>query len=901
MTASHARPSPDALLRRVRAETERTSHAHLKIFFGFAPGVGKTFAMLESAHRLKAQGVDVVVGAALTHGRRETEELLSGLEQLSPRRVSYRGQTLEEFDLDAALARKPAVLILDELAHSNAPESRHRKRWQDVLELLDAGTTVHTTLNVQHVESLNDVVAQITGIQVRETVPDALLERADEIELVDVSPEDLLKRLQDGKVYLGDQAARAMQNFFQRGNLLALRELALRRTADRVNLEVQAYREEHDVSDPWPTADRILVCVGPSPASSRLVRAARRMAAGLRAPWVAAYVESPGVRALTEADEARLESHLRLAELLGASVVRLSGLSISEAILEYARRNNVARIIVGKPTHWRPFDWIRGSVIEQLVRGSGQIDVLVISGDLEERRSVGSSRPASEPSEPSLRKYAWSVALVGLTTAVALTAYVLFSIPDLEMLYLIAVMISAISFGRGPSLATAALSIAAYDFCFVPPRFTFSVADGKYLLSFVMMFAVGLVISTLALRIKRQQTDAILREERTASLYALSRDLGAATDSHSSARVVAEHTARAFNADAVVVTLGTSGDLAVLAKCAPDTELSASDAAVARWVLDHRRIAGLGSDTLPASNAICAPLLTATTGPGALVIVPRARQPLTSDQRSFLEAICRQASFALDRAELSDKARAAALRAKDEELRSGLLSSVSHDLRTPIAAITGAATTIRENPDLPTEVRNDMIATICGEAERLEHLVSNLLDMTRLESGAVRLSRDSVPLVEIVGGALNRLKKQLSAHRVVTHLPEDLAWISVDPVLMEQLFVNLLENAARYTPVGTEIEIMAAIEASNLLVEVRDRGPGIVPGEEDMIFDRFHRSSRAGPPGVGLGLSICRAIARVHGGSLSASNRADGGASFRLELPLIEAPAALPLDVGRDE
>lgn len=880
------RPDPDRLLERLRAETARASRAHFKVFFGFAPGVGKTYAMLESARRLRAAGTDVVVGVALTHGRRETEALLQGLEILPPRRVEYRGRMLEELDLDAALARRPGLLLLDDLAHTNVPGSRHKKRWQDVLEVLDAGIPVHTTLNVQHIESLNDVIAQITGVVVRETVPDAMLERADEVELVDISPEDLLSRLREGKVYLGEQAARAVQHFFHRGNLLALRELALRRTAERVNRDVLAFREEHGVESTWPTADKILVCIGPAPASARLVRSARRMAAGLRAPWIAAYVETPASTLWSDAERQRLEGHLSLAESLGATVVRLSGVNISDPLLTYARRNNVARIILGKPTRFRLFDLLRGSTVTEIVRGSGDIDVHVISGDAAPEptaRDERQGRAVISPSSPiPWPKYGWAAALIALTTGLAALADGQLGIPDVEMLYLIAVMIAAIRFGRGPSVVGAALAVLGYDFFFVAPRFTLTVGDGRYFLSFAMMFAVSLVISTLALRIREQQQDAVQREERTAALYALSRSLGSAADLAAAARVTAEHLSRAFAAG--VVLLGEDGaELRVIAVHPPGTSLSPDEQGVARWVHQHGRSAGLGTDTLPGAKVVCVPIQTAASAVGVAGLIPA--EPLTADQRSYLEVMIRQAAVAFDRAELAEKARQAALRVKTEELRSTLLSTVSHDLRTPIAAITGAGTMLRDDPGLPPEVTAEMVSTICEEAERLEHIVSNLLDMTRLESGAIDLRRDWVPVVELVGGALTRLRTALSDRTVTAELPEELPLISVDPVLFEQLLVNLLENATKYTPPGSPIEIVAAREEGIVSIEVRDRGPGLPPGDEERVFERFYRVASAGQPGVGLGLSICRAIARVHGGTLVAANRPGGGAVFRLTTP----------------
>lgn len=880
-----ARPDPDSLLRRARAEEERASRAKLRIFFGFAPGVGKTYAMLESAQRLAAQGIDLVVGAVETHGRKETETLVQGLEILPRKRFPYRGRELEEFDLDAALARKPAVLLLDELAHTNVPGSRHKKRWQDVLELLEAGIEVHTTLNVQHVESLNDVIAQITHVTVRETVPDSLLERADTIELVDLPPEELLLRLSEGKVYLGEQAARAGQNFFRRGNLLALRELALRRTAERVDADVQTYRAEHGVTDTWPTIDRILVCVGPAPGSARLVRAARRMAAGLRAPWVAAYVEA-SVAPLPEAARSRLDGHLRLAESLGATIVRLTGPKVSDVVLAYARRHNVTRIVLGKPTHPRIRDLVRGSLLDEVVRGSGDIDVHVISGDENAPEpAVPAERAPARPIDPG--GYLSVVAIVAVTSALAFAIGELLPIPDLEMLYFLAVIISAISFGRGPAVLAAALSVAAYNFLFVPPRFTFAIADVRYVLTFAMMFAVSIVVSALAQRVKRQETEALAREERTRALYDLSRDLAGSFGISRIAEVTARHCADAFGGAALVFLPEEATSAA--ASWPVGSTLDAKDTGIVKWVLEHGRAAGRGTDTLPGASAICVPIRTGAEPLGTIALITSAA--LRPDEQGFLEALGRQAGFALDRTRLAEQARQAALAAKTEELRSSLLSTVSHDLRTPLAAITGAATTLRDDSDLPVAMRLDLLGTICDEAERLERLVSNLLDMTRLESGQVRLKREWVPLEEIVGSALARTESPLTAHAIKTDLAEDLPLISVDPILFEQLLVNLLENAAKYTPPGTEVTIAARSSTEELEVDVLDRGPGIPRGEEERIFERFARGAHPNVSGVGLGLPICRAIARAHDGTLDVVAREGGGAAFRIRIP---QPAGRP-------
>jgi two-component system sensor histidine kinase KdpD len=885
------RADPDALLKRLEDAEARTRRAKLKIFFGFAPGVGKTFAMLESARRVKAEGVDVVVGCVETHGRAETQALVNGLEILPRRPIEHRGVALAEFDLEGALARKPALLLIDELAHTNAPGCRHTKRWQDVLELLDAGIDVHTTLNVQHVESLNDVVAQITTVRVRETVPDALLERADEVELIDLPEDELLARLREGKVYVPDQAARALANFFRRGNLLALREIALRRTADLVDADVRAYREEHGIGATWPASERIVVGVGPSPSSGRLIRAARRMAEGLRAPWTAVSVET--THPLGPEDAARLEAHLRLAESLGGEVVRLTGTDPAETILRYAMQHNVTRIIVGKPTHSRLRDLIAGSLLDRLVRGSGGIDVHIVSGEAVDPARRDEDAPVRASEWPD---YLLAAEMVAVATALSAIADQYLALPDVVMVYLVAIILAALRVGRGPSVLAAALSVASYDFFFVPPRYTFTVSETRHVLTFAMMFGVGIVLSELTRRMRVQGRQARQRETYAATLYALARNLGAAGDAPAVAQAMASRAGDAFDGTVAVLQPGQDGALAEIARWG-DAPLDARDFVVARWAHEHGRSAGLSSDTLPGARAACIPLRTDGKGLGVVVYVPRiAGHALEPEQRHLLEALARQGAVALERVSLSQDAEAAKLRARTEELRSSLLSTVSHDLRSPLAAISGAASALRGGaPGLDDARREEMVETIGDEAARLERLVANLLDMTRLESGVLDFRRDWVPADELVGSALNRLDAALNGRPVTIDLPRELPLLYVDPVLLEQVLINILDNASRYTPAGTPIAISARAEAKEVTLEIADRGPGISPELRERIFEKFQRGTASGAGGVGLGLAICRGVVEAHGGRILVANRDGGGATFTIVLPRgADAPSEEP-------
>jgi two-component system sensor histidine kinase KdpD len=896
-TEEDRRPDPESLLLRARAEEARKSRARLKIFFGYAPGIGKTYTMLEFARRLKAEGVDVVVGCVETHSRPETAALLEGLEVLPRREVSYRGTRLLEFDLDRALARKPAVLLLDELAHTNAPDGRHPKRWQDALELLDAGIDVHTTLNVQHVESLNDVIEQITFVRVRETVPDAVLERADEIELVDLPPEELLERLREGKVYLPEEARRATERFFRRGNLLALRELALRRTAERVDVDVREYRREFGIRTAWPAAERIMACVGPSPSSARIVRGARRMAAGLRAPWVAAYVDAPDAFPMSPGDRERLQVHLRLAESLGGEVVRLSGSHVSAALLDYARGHDVTRIVVGKPTRTRWRDRWKGSLVDELVRGSGEIEVHFIAGD---ESPPAPPQPARPPTSFRWPDYAYTALFVAAATILGVAAGSYLALPDVVTFYLLVIMISAFRFGRGPSLAAAALSVAAYDFFFVPPVYEFSVHDVRHLLTFGVMFAVGIVISGLTSRTRRQEREARIREARTATLYSLTRELVGVLDAEEVARIAARHAAEVFGGDASVLLPDPAQGLAVRGRSRDGAQLQEQELTVAHWAFDHGRPAGQGTETLPGPGVTCVPLQSGPRTLGILALRTASQEMLELEQQGFLGAFVRQVTLAVERARLSEDAKAAALRVRTEEMRSSILSAVSHDLRTPLAAITGAGTALRDDRGrLGPRQQADLLDTICSEAERMERLVANLLDMVRLESGTVSPKRDWVPLEEILGSALSRLEPRLADRPVATDVPQDLPLLSVDPVLFEQVLANLLDNALKYTPAGSPIEIRARADGNELEIEVADRGPGLPADSLPRVFEKFYRGAHPGVGGVGLGLPICRGIVQAHGGTIGAANRDGGGASFRIRLPRLEPPPG-PATEGDD-
>jgi two-component system sensor histidine kinase KdpD len=888
------RPDPDLLLKQVQAEEQKRARATLKILIGYAPGVGKTYSMLETARRLQAAGTKVLVGCVETHGRLETAEMLQGLEVLPRKAWPYRGTVLEEFDLEQALERAPQVLLLDELAHTNAPGTRHPKRWQDVQELLDHGITVHTTLNVQHVESLNDIVAQITGVRVRETVPDAMLERADELVVVDLPPDELLERLRDGKVYKPERADRAWDNFFRRGNLLALRELTLRRTAERIDFDMRTWRRNHGITEPWGAAERVLVCVGPSPSSARLIRGARRMAKGLDARWMAAWVDATDTPPMSDGDRERLQANLRMAESLGAEVVCLKGSRASETLLAWAREHNVTRIVIGKPTRSRWRDRLRGSFVQEIVRGSGAIDVHFISGYDADRHLTAPTN--GKPASMDTTGHGLAVLLVTAALGLGLLARGILSQADVVVLFLAAIMVTALRHGQRPALTASLLSVACYNFFFVQPYYTFSVEHSRHLLTFVMLLVVGLLVGKLATRLRRQREDATLRERHTTALYSLSRELATAVDAPQVARVTAEHAARVFGGDAMVLLPDGEGRPVPAGSNRPDRVLDSAEEAVARWAYEHGRPAGHGTDTLPGTRCTCLVLARADKTMGVLALMPPTHTMLMLEQREFLEAFVRQAALALERTRLAGDARAAELRIRTEETRSSLLGAVSHDLRTPLGVLIGAGSALRDGQGrLDAEQSRVLCDTICTEAERMDRIVGNILDMVRLEGGSLVPRREWVPLEETVGSALSRMEARLGTRPVTVDLPEGFPLLSVDPVLFEQIFINLLENVVKHGGPGCPVDISARVDGDRPVIEVCDHGPGLPAGAGEKVFEKFYRGPGSGGGGSGLGLAICRGIVHAHGGSMEAGERPGGGALFRITLP----PVAAPPDVSR--
>jgi two-component system sensor histidine kinase KdpD len=880
--------SSDRLLDKIEAEEPSARRGRLKVFLGYAAGVGKTFAMLQQGHWRQTEGMDVVIGYGETHGRAETDALLEGLEILPRRSVDYQGTALTDLDLDAVLARHPQLVLVDELAHTNAPGGRHEKRFQDVEEILAAGIDVYTTLNIQHLESLNDTVAQITGIVVRETVPDHVLESVHEIELVDLPPDDLLQRLREGRVYVPEQAARAMERFFRKGNLTALREIALRRTASRVDDQLRRYMQTRAIAGPWAAAERLLVCVGPSPLSARLLRTTRRLAQDLKAEWMALYVETADQAAQSAAAQERLAQNLRLAEQLGAQVVTISATGVAEAVARYAQEHNVTKIVVGKPLRSRLHEMLHGSIVDQIIRASGSIDVYVIS-------SSGEATVARAPVPEKAvdwSGYAKSMALVAGATLIGAPLRTLIEPTNLVMLYLAAVLLAALYLGRKEALLTSLLSTLAFDFFCVPPHLTFAVADTQYLLTFAGLLGVGLVISSLAASARAQAEAAQRRQAQAVNLYELSRALAATPGLQLVLQVIVDHIVRTFGAVTAILLPGESG-LEVAAASEP-LDLDDDERAVATWSWQHGEEAGPGTDTLNGASYRYLPLQVGEERVGVLAVRLTEREGyLPPDERRLLESAASLAALAVERVHLAEQAGQAELLRVTENLQSALLNSISHDLRTPLASITGVLSSLTEDGEKGPPLRLDeapareLLQVALGEAQRLNHLVGNLLDMSRLEAGALRLHAEPSDLQDLVGAVLAQMGDRLQDHPLTVHLASELPLVPLDFVLIAQVLTNLLDNAAKYAPLSTPLEISAERTDHQVIVTVADRGPGIPAEDLERVFDKFHRVTRAnGVSGTGLGLAISRGIVEAHGGEIVAYPRAGGGLEVSFRLPL---------------
>lgn len=879
------RPSPEALLERA----ERPDRGRLKIFLGAAPGVGKTYEMLMSGRARQADGVDVVIGVVETHGRQETMALVEGFEIIPRRVIDYRGQTLDEMDLDAVLARRPSLVLVDELAHTNAPESRHPKRYLDVLELLSRGIDVYTTLNVQHIESLNDVVAQITRIRVRETVPDSVIDRADDIEIIDITPDDLIKRLHDGKVYMPKTAKRATENYFSPGNLTALRELALRRTAERVDDQLLNHMRAHAISGPWAAGERVLVCLDHGGDGPGLVRYARRQADRLRAPWAALHLETPRDAMRSEEEKSRLAATMRLAEQLGAETVTLPGARVAAEIIAYAGANNFTHIVIGRSGKSRLMELWQGSVTQDLVRYASDISLHVISGQSVHTAAAG-VRTAAPPKPFRLLPYLGSTAFVALAVGVGTLLDKILAVQNLALVFLMAVLVAAVQGGLAAGLYASVLAALCFNFFFLDPRYNFTVRDPESVVALVFFLGVALVASNLAAAVQRQARAARQRAKTTEDLYLFSRKLAGTGTLDDVLWATAFQIASMLKVR-VVILLPEAGEIAVKAGYPPDDTLVDADIAAAKWAWEHNRPAGRAADTLPGAKRLYLPL---STGRGAVGVIgldnDRQGPLLTPEQQRLFDALADQAALAIERVQLVSDVDRARLAAETDRLRGALLSSISHDLKTPLASIMGSAGTLKDfHENLDDAARLDLLSTVIDESERLNRFIANLLDMTRLGSGTMEPNYALHFAGDIVGTALNRASKITAGHVVRVGIPQDLPMVKVDAVLLEQVLFNLVDNAAKYAPEDTAIEIRGWADGDSIKLAVIDEGPGIPADDLERIFDSFYRVRKGDfvRAGTGLGLSICRGFVDAMGGRIKADNRADRtGAIFTVSLPI---------------
>ncbi|WNV07449.1 sensor histidine kinase KdpD [Tardiphaga sp. 709] len=892
------RPSPEALLETARRE--EGAAGRLKIFVGAAPGVGKTYEMLQSAHARRKAGVDVVVGVVETHGRAETEALLTGLEVIPRRRIDHKGQVLEEMDLDALIARRPQIALVDELAHTNAPGSRHPKRYLDVAELLAAGIDVYTAVNIQHIESLNDVVAQITHVRVRETVPDSVFDRADAIELIDLTPDDLIQRLKEGKVYVPKQAERALEHYFSPGNLTALRELALRRTADRVDEQLLTHMQANAIAGPWAAGERILVCISEDPRSAGLVRYTKRLADRLHAPWTAVSIETRRSLQLTEEQRDRLADTLRLAEALGAEALTIPGAGrrIADDLLGYAHANNVTQIVIGKASRSWWFELVRGSVVHDLVRRAGNISVHVIAGDALPAEPAAKRAQMTDRVEPfDAKPYIAAVAVVAVALGAATLLRPIFGIENVDLMFLTAVVGVAVRFGLWPSLLASVVASLSYNFFFLPPVYTLTITDPTNVAAFFFFMLIAILVSNVAARVRTQAVSAFGRVRTTESLYAFSRKL-AGTAALDDVLWASAYQIALMLKVRVVLLLPEQGVITVKAGYPPEDELDKADLAAANWAWSNDRPAGRGSETLPGAKRLFLPMRTGRGPIGVIGIDDDRTGPLlTPDQRRLLDALVDQSALAIERVQLVEDMDRAERNVESDRLRQALLTSISHDLKTPLASVLGAASTLRDlSPKLSETEKADLLGTVIDESERLNRFIANLLDMTKLESGAVVPNATLQDLTEIVGSALRRAGKILSRHRVALDLSPNLPMLELDAVLFEQVLFNLLDNAAKYAPDDTTITIRAMRDADSVSLQVTDEGAGIPPADLEQVFDKFYRANKGDHvrAGTGLGLAISRGFVEAMHGTISATNRADrSGAVLTIRLAIPPASEAL--------
>ena len=883
MADNTSRPDPDELLARVKSEEEEKKRGKLKIFLGYAAGVGKTYAMLESA-RQRMNEVDVVVGLVETHGRAETEALLDGLEIIPRRRLDYRGVTLTEMDLDAVLARHPQLVLVDELAHTNAPDSRHPKRYQDVEELIQAGIDVYTTVNIQHVESLRDVVAQVTGVWVQESIPDNVIDEASEVELVDLPPDELIKRLRQGKVYVPEQIGEAIDKFFRKGNLIALRELSMRAAAERVDDQVRTYMDQNAIRGPWPTSERILVCIGPGMEGTNLVRAGRRIAAQFNSAWFAVHVETADDMRLSAMELDRLSDNLRLAGRLGAKVATLQGSSIALSLSEYALQNHVTKIIVSKSKR-RFSRMFRPSIADQLLQLSDRYDIQIVAGTEPEHKT---KRRELSQNRFRFLQYLSGLGIVGMITLLNWLLHFTLAPTVLITFYLIGVVISAVYLGPGPSIIVSIISVLAFDYFFIPTKHSF--ADIQYTLTLVVLIAVGIIISYFTSRLKQQTAIARHHEQQMTTLYALGRELAVLNDLESYVTAIMKSASETFGHNITIFLPDeqNGGELRPYASYS-NTTVDENERAAAIWSYEHDKQVGFGTDTLPEAKARYIPLTTARGTVGVIALwTGETKAILTMEQEKLVEAYADLAAVAIEGILLTEEAHKTQILTATEKLQTALLNSISHDLHTPLVAVIGALSTLRDDSMiLDDNARRNLIDSGLKEAERLNHMLSNLLDMSRIEAGALRLSVQLAEVQDLIGVALEQVGNRHGIHPVHVNIPDNLPYLSVDPGLIVQAFINILDNSFKYSPSGSPVDISARLLDEKIEIQIVDHGAGIPTQDLERVFDKFYRLQRPNSvSGTGLGLSIVKGIIEAHGGNVSADNQPGGGTIIRVVLPV---------------
>jgi two-component system sensor histidine kinase KdpD len=888
-----ARPSPDALL----AATRQEGRGKLKIFLGASPGVGKTYAMLEAARIKAREGVDVVVGLVETHGRAETEALLDGLAILPRKQMDYRGQHMDELDLDALLVRKPQLALIDELAHTNIPGSRHPKRWQDVVEILAAGIDVLTALNIQHIESLNDVIARITGVRVQETVPDEVFRQADEIEVIDLPPQELIDRLHQGKVYRAGTIGRALDNFFTKPNLTALRELALRTAASRVDDEMLRLMRASALTGPWPTQERILVCVNESDIAKTLVRAGKRMADRAGIPWIAVSVMTPRHESLPDAARQLTTEALQLAETLGAEVVTLhTDHDVAGEILGFARARNASRLLVGRPRPRLPFGLFREPVADRLLDAATDFEVTIVAG--EQRRLPAPLRARPEALGLTWQSIAAGVGGAAIATLIAQPIDMLGLVPppSLVVIYLVAVLFVGARYGLVPALATSVLCFLAHNFFYTTPRYSFTIQRPEDVVGIVLFLIGALFTGTMAGRLRAQVATMRANQKRTAMLYDFAKKVAARSDLDDVLYAGAFHIAATLECQSLILMPGKSGALEqVQGFPSIDEEIDPRARAAAQWAYERNEPAGAGTGTLPASPWMFVPLAgTSLIGVVGLKFKD-PRRGADPEVRRLVQAVEDQVAVAIERTRIAADLENMRVEAEGEKLRTALLNSLSHDLRTPLVSVIGALSGLKDAA-VSAESRRELVDTGLDEAKRLDRYVQNLLDMTKLEYGALKPRRASVDMLEIVGAVRHDLVHVLAGHQIAVELPRDLPDIHVDPVLIGQAVANVLENAAKYAPTGSTITLRARVVADMLTLAVSDEGPGIPSEERDKVFDLFYRVGEGEgdrrPTGTGLGLAIVRGFVEAHGGRVSALAGSGGrGTTIEIALPIAKEAA----------